>query len=174
MKELERYLGKTYSDSCQPAIMTETSANFPDLEMPTITELGTERSKTDGEMIYLDKKNIDEAIRQKLRKKDVYTSDMHKIYNLILGQKNEQLQEKVASDATFQAVKTDQDPIGYLMILKKICFSNQSEQHQIHSFCLSTRRLYNTMQYASENTTDHLVRFRNSLTLYQLDRKRVR
>ena len=51
--------------------MTETTANFPDPDMPTITELGTERPKTDGEMTYLEKKNIDEAIRQRLRKKDV-------------------------------------------------------------------------------------------------------
>ena len=59
--------------------MTETAANFPEPDMPTITELGTERPKTDGEMAYLKKKNIDEAIRQKLRKKDVYKSDTHKI-----------------------------------------------------------------------------------------------
>ena len=52
--------------------MTETSANFSDPDMPTITELGTDRPKTDGEMTYLKKKNIDEAIHQKLRKKDVY------------------------------------------------------------------------------------------------------
>ena len=39
--------------------------------MPTITELRTEHPKTDGEMTYLEKKNIDEAIRQRLRKKDV-------------------------------------------------------------------------------------------------------
>ena len=70
MKELERYLGTTYSDICHPSIMTETAANFPDPEMPNITDLGTERLKTDGEMTYLEKKNIDEAIRQKLRKKD--------------------------------------------------------------------------------------------------------
>ena len=63
MKELERYLGTTYSYSCQPAIMTETTANFPNLEMHTITELGTDRPKTDGEMTYLEKKIIDEAIR---------------------------------------------------------------------------------------------------------------
>ena len=119
--------------------MNETAANFPDPEMPTITELGTERHKTDGEMTYLDKNNIDEAIRQKLRKKDVYESDMQKMYNLIVGQTNEQLQEKAASDATFQAVKTDRDPIGYLIILMKIYFSNQSEQHPIRSLCLSTR-----------------------------------
>ena len=74
--------------------MTETASNFPDPEMPTVTELGTERPKPDGEMTYLEKKNIDEAIRQKLKKKDVYESDMHKIYNLIMGQTNEQLQEK--------------------------------------------------------------------------------
>ena len=48
MKEMERYLGKTYSDSCQPAIMTETTANFPDSDMPTITELGNEHPKIDG------------------------------------------------------------------------------------------------------------------------------
>ena len=28
MKEMERYLGISCSDSCQPAIMTETAANF--------------------------------------------------------------------------------------------------------------------------------------------------
>ena len=48
MKELDKYLRKTYSDSFQPDIMTETTANFPDPEMPTITELGTERPKIDG------------------------------------------------------------------------------------------------------------------------------
>ena len=79
MRELYQYLGTTYSDSFQPVIMTETAANFPDPEMPTITDLGIERPKTDGEMTYLNKNNIDEAIRQKLRKKDVYKSDMHKI-----------------------------------------------------------------------------------------------
>ena len=94
MKELDRYLGTTYSDICLPAIMAETAANFPEPEMPTITELGTERPKIDGEMTYLKKKNIDEAIRQKSRKKDVYKSDMHKIYNPIVGKTNEQLQEK--------------------------------------------------------------------------------
>ena len=50
---------------------------------------------------------------------------------MIVGKTNEQLQEKTASDATFQAVKTDKDPIGYLMILKRICSSNQYEQHPI-------------------------------------------
>ena len=87
---------------------------------------------------------------------------MHKIYNLIVGQTNEQLQEKAVSDATFQGVKTDRDPIGYLMILKKIYLLNQPEQHPTRLLCLSTRRLYNTTQYASKSTTDYLVRFRNA------------
>ena len=92
--------------------MTETAATFPDSEMPTITDLGTKRPKTDGDMNYLKEKYIDEAIRQNLRKKDVYKSDMHKIYNIILVQTNKQLQEKAASDATFQAVKTYRYLIG--------------------------------------------------------------
>ena len=79
MKELEQYLGATYSDRWQPATMTETVDTFPDLDMPTITDFGTERPKTDGEMTYLEKKNIDEATRQKLRNKDVYKPDMNKI-----------------------------------------------------------------------------------------------
>ena len=57
--------------------------------MPTITDLGIEGPKTDGEMTYLEKNNIDEAIRQKMRKKDFYQSDMHKIYNILVGQTNE-------------------------------------------------------------------------------------
>ena len=58
MKELERYLQKTYSDRCQPSIMTETEATFPDTDIPTTTDLVTELPKTDGDMTYL-KKNID-------------------------------------------------------------------------------------------------------------------
>ena len=45
IKEMEQCLGTTYSDRCQPAIMTETAATFPDLDMPTITDLGIERPK---------------------------------------------------------------------------------------------------------------------------------
>ena len=100
-------------------------------------------------MNYIEKNNTDESIRQKLGNKDVYESDMHKIYNLIMGQTNKQLQEKAQLDAIFQAIKTHRDLIGYLLILKRICFSNQSEQHPICSLCLSTRRLHNTMQYAN-------------------------
>ena len=58
---------------------------------------------------------------------------MHKIYNLIVGQTNEQLQEKAASNTTFQAVKTDRYPIVYLMIMKRLCFSNKSKQHPLRS-----------------------------------------
>ena len=47
-------------------------------------------------MTYIENNNINDAIRQNLRNKDVYQSDMHKIYNLILGQTNKQLQEKAA------------------------------------------------------------------------------
>ena len=39
-------------------------------------------------MTYLGKENIDEAIRQKLRKKDVYETDTNNIYNLIVAQTN--------------------------------------------------------------------------------------
>ena len=102
MKELERYLGETYIDSCKPSIMTETPATLPNPEIPTIIpDTGVERLKTDVEMTYLENNSIDETIQYKLRKKDFYETDMYKIYNLILGQTNKQLQEKAASDATF-------------------------------------------------------------------------
>ena len=92
MKKLDQYLRTTSSDSFQPAIMTETAATFPNPEMPNITDFVTEPPKTDAEMTYLNKNNIYEAIHQNLRKKDVYKSEMHKIYNLFVGQTNEQLQ----------------------------------------------------------------------------------
>ena len=95
MKELEQYIGTPYSDTCQTSIITETAANFPDPEMTTTTNLGIERQKTFEEMTYIENIYIDKVIRQKLRKKDVYESDMRKIYNLIVGRSNEQLQKKV-------------------------------------------------------------------------------
>ena len=87
---------------------------------------------------------------------------MHNIYNLVVGQKYEQIQEKAAPDATFQAAKTDLDLIDYLMILKRLCFSNKSEQHPIRSLCLYKRLIYNIMQYANENTTTYLFRLHNT------------
>ena len=47
MKEMEQYLGTTYSDSCKTAIMTKTTATFPDPDMPNITYLGTDIPETD-------------------------------------------------------------------------------------------------------------------------------
>ena len=53
------------------------------------------------------------------------------MYNLMVGQTNKKLQEKAVPDATLQAVNTVQDPIGYMIILKKLCLSNQSKQQPI-------------------------------------------
>ena len=50
-----------------------------------IHDTGVEHPKTEVDITYLEKKNIDEDIHQKLRKKDVYKTEMHKIYNLIVG-----------------------------------------------------------------------------------------
>ena len=52
---------------------------------------------------------------------------MQKIYNIIGDQRNEQIKYKAALGATFQAVKTGQDPIGYLINLKELFLSNQYE-----------------------------------------------
>ena len=71
--------------------MTETAATFLDPEIPTITDLGTGRPKNIWRDDLPRKNNTDEAICPKLNKKDVYESDMHKIYNLIVVQTNEQL-----------------------------------------------------------------------------------
>ena len=87
---------------------------------------------------------------------------MHKIYNLILVQINQQLQENAASNAKLQAVKTGRESIGHLMILNKVSVSNKSKQHFICSLCLAMRKLYNTMKHARDNTTNYLVRLRNT------------
>ena len=57
--------------------------------MPTtIPDMVVDRPKKDSEMTYLKKKNIDEAIRQKLGKKYVCEINMQKIYNIIVVWKN--------------------------------------------------------------------------------------
>ena len=89
--------------------MNKTLATSTGPEMTTITpDTIIDILKMDVEMTYFKKNNIDEAIHQKLRKKDVYKTEMHKIYNIILAQKNRQLQEKEELDANLQAIKTGQ------------------------------------------------------------------
>ena len=82
--------------------------------------MGDGHPKTDGKMTYPEKRNINKAIHQKLSKKDVYETDMHKIYNIIVGQTNGKFHEKAASGATFQVINSVRYPIGYLIILKKL------------------------------------------------------
>ena len=62
--------------------------------MPTIIlVMGGKRPKTDAYMTHLKKKNIYKVISQKLRKKYVYETDIHNIYNIIVGQKKHKLQD---------------------------------------------------------------------------------
>ena len=93
--------------------------------------MGVYCPKKDAEMTYHGKKNIYEAICQKLRNNFFYDTNMHKIYNLIVVQTNEQPQEKAESDTTLQAFNTVQYSISYLMILNNICFSKKYEQQPI-------------------------------------------
>ena len=101
--------------------MTETPETLPELEMPTIImDTDINHPNTDTEMAYLKKKTINDSIHHKLRKKNVYETDMHSIYNIIVVQTNKKLQENATLDATFWAVKTGRYPIVYLIILNKI------------------------------------------------------
>ena len=148
MKELEQYRGAMYNNICQP--YDQYIGDFPwPRDSYHHDDTGAESPKTDVKMTYLKNKNIDEAIHQKLRKKNVYETVTQKICNFIVSQTNEKLHDKVASNATFQAVKAGQDPNGYLSILKNICFSNKLKQHPVWSLCLETRGSYNTVQYAN-------------------------
>ena len=72
MKYLGRYCGANSRNSCQSAIMTDTTENFTNQEMPTIIpNTGVEHPTTDLDMTYIEKKSIDESICQKLRNKCV-------------------------------------------------------------------------------------------------------
>ena len=92
MNDTEQYIGVTYSNSCQPYIMTNTPETFFDPDMPKIIpDTGVNRPNRDTDMTYLKNKNIYEAIYQKLRKEYLHETNMHNIYNIIVVQTNEQL-----------------------------------------------------------------------------------
>ena len=75
--------------------MNKTLSTLTSPDMPIIIpEMIIEIPKMDVDMTYLKNNNIDKAIHQKLRNKDVYETDMQKIYNIIVDKKNGQLQEK--------------------------------------------------------------------------------
>ena len=69
--------------------MTKTPETSPNQYIQTITpDTGDERPKIDWEMSYLKNNNIDKVVHQKLRNKDVYENDVHKMYTIIMGQTN--------------------------------------------------------------------------------------
>ena len=75
--------------------MTETPETFPDPEIPTIISATVvKRPKMEAYITHLKKKKNYTTIHKKLRKKGVYETDIHKIYNNILGHKNKQVQKK--------------------------------------------------------------------------------
>ena len=124
---LEQY---TVTDSNQPSWLKPRPLSPTQRYLPSLIHaIGT--PKKDAEMTSFQKNIINEDIYKKLRKKDVHKAYMKNIYHLIVVQTNEQLLERAASDSNFQAVKIDQYPISYLMILKMLCFSNQTDQHPI-------------------------------------------
>ena len=97
LNDTEKYTGATYIDICQTSIIAETSATLLNPENPTIVPgTGIESPKTNLKMTNLKNNNIEEAIHQKLWNKDVYETNMHNIYNVIVGQTNEYLQERAA------------------------------------------------------------------------------
>ena len=90
---MEQHHGGNYRNIFQPPIITKILKTFLGLEMPTIIpDTSAKRPKMHRKITYLEKNNIYKAIRKKLRKKDVYETDMHKIYNLIMGQTNKKSQ----------------------------------------------------------------------------------
>ena len=66
--------------------MAKTLDTFPDPDIPTIIpDTVVKRPKTETHMTYLERNNINEAIRQKLMKKDVYETDMQKYLKYYCG-----------------------------------------------------------------------------------------
>ena len=93
--------------------MNKTPETFPNLEIPTIIpDTGVKHPYTDADMNYLKKKNNGKDTHQKLRNKYLYETNMHKIYNIIVGQTDEQIQDKTVFDDILQVIKTGQYLIG--------------------------------------------------------------
>ena len=113
-----------WNNRCHFLILIETPVAFPNMYIITFVKDNWVYSpKTEFKTTYLEKRNIDEKIYQKVGKRDEYENEMHKLYNSIVSQTNEQLQKKF----THQAIKSGRDPIRYLKILKNLYFSNQLE-----------------------------------------------
>ena len=86
---MDQYIGVPYSNIYQTDIMTKTPLTLLEPEIPiTIPGMGTKHPNIGEDMTYQKKKNIHKSICQKMRKKDVYETNMQNIYNLSVGKKN--------------------------------------------------------------------------------------
>ena len=93
--------------------MTKTPATFPNSEIPEIIyETGTKCPKTEAEITYLNNNNIDEAIFQKLKKKAMYETEIHKIYNIVVGHKMSNYRRRQYWDPPSRRSRQSNTPLG--------------------------------------------------------------
>ena len=128
-KELGHYIGKKYTMETMMAIKKLKDHVYIRPSMPQTldktlgTHTGAMRDKTETELSYMEKKEIEMGIRKYLNKEDQYTMDMHQIYSIIVGKCSDAMIQKMKADADYTTVEDKCDPIGILQIIRKICYS---------------------------------------------------
>jgi hypothetical protein len=91
--------------------------------------------------------------------------DMAKIYSTIHGQCTDTMLHKLTTNQDYKTVKENSDPIGLLKLIKKICYSYQTEQFQVLAMIRAVKQVFSITQGHKETNIDYLDRFKNRMAV---------
>jgi hypothetical protein len=72
---------------------------------------------------------------------------------------------KLTTNQGYKTIKDSSDPIGLLKLIKKICYSYQTEQFQVLAMIRAVKQVFNITQGHKETNIDYLDRFKNRMTV---------
>jgi hypothetical protein len=161
-REIEEYLGRKFTPEATKSIEELTLVTFTEPTKP-VDAAGT--AVAGDTLTYVQKTILSGPIKEYLYETKKFEQDMAKIYSTIHGQRTDAMVHKLTTDQDYKAVKDSSNPIGLLKLIKKICYSYQTEQFQVLSMIRAVKQVFSITQGHKETNIDYLERFKNRITV---------
>ncbi|VEU38525.1 unnamed protein product [Pseudo-nitzschia multistriata] len=160
-KEIVQYAGRTYGAEVRRAINDVSCVRaIIDGDNPT-KDMTKEAIKAMDEIQLTVTKEIAKRHTIKLLK---YDDDMKKMYSTIHGQCTDAMIQKISADTSFTSVQDENDAIGLLRIIKKICYSYEAQQFPPLAGVRAIMNLYRQTQGEFTSDIEWYEQFENLLT----------
>ena len=108
-----------------------------------------------------------EQIKGFVTRKQKYDENKDKLYAVIWGQCSENMQSKLQSNTSFQAIDEHRSCLLLLKEIKGVMFNFESQQYPIMSMSMAAQKYYNIKQGRHESLTAYYKRFKTCVEVLE-------